>query len=655
MWLTEVLVTEVPGVGDPGPRSTKPRRLGIVARLSGTDAGRPYVGGAVAALPPGVQSPWNVPAMGESLDGAVQRLVGARFPDESDGARDVVEQVAARFAEAVRAHTGPESCHAALERMDRVLRAATLDLLARAGRIGVTAAMDARAGLNPDGADAAASPSAPPYVFDPPDGARIELARDETDDIDRGWEPEPVSAPLGPPLSLPRLVCWMGRTAWARSAPHPDPWNSTTDADRQEYGALGLEPLGKNSLDSYLLEREAHRLGLRTVRFHGVDVHAEDAAGRAIGFHCTTGPSTSRHATKICGDKQVTRRLLARAGVAVPEGRLLAVDDIRGAHAFAGSVGWPVVVKPADGKGGQGVTAGISGEPALERALGRLADAGHARAIVERHIPGADYRFLVVGDRVVSVVHRRPARVTGDGRSTVAELVLAKNLFRLRNPHLRSRLIRLDRHALALLDEQGLSPDSVPPAGREVPLTTAANLTRGGDSAEVLAETDPSLLDLAVRAVRAVPGLDHAGVDVLVGDHRLSLQRQPAAVCELNSLPGTTSHHFPVFGPSRNVSAALVEHYAERYGLRTERQPSTVSAEITVTGELARDDYRRWWLELMTELGLTGRVSDGSGDDRDRPMQARVHGPLELVSALSMRAIFGPPSSRPELVETRPR
>ncbi len=181
-------------------------------------------------------------------------------------------------------------------------------------------------------------------------------------------------------------------------------------------------------------------------------------------------------------------------------------------------------------------------------------------------------------------------------------------------------------------------------------LTTAANLTRGGDSAEVLDETHPWLLDTAVRAVRAVPGLDHAGVDFLLEDHRRPLDRQEGAVCELNSLPGSTSHHYPVFGTARNVSAEMVEYYARQRGLRTAKQPPTISVEIRVTGTVQGVGYRHWLARLAQRLELTGWIRNC---DRDDLVEAEVTGPLDLVSAVSTQAIFGPRESQPEFVETR--
>jgi cyanophycin synthetase len=105
--------------------------------------------------------------------------------------------------------------------------------------------------------------------------------------------------------------------------------------------------------------------------------------------------------------------VLQAVGVPVPEGR--AVADAEDAWDAAQDIGLPVVVKPQDGNQGRGVATDLRTRAQV------LAAYDHARAegstvLVERFAPGADYRLLVVGDRVVAAARREPAQVVGDGR-----------------------------------------------------------------------------------------------------------------------------------------------------------------------------------------------------------------------------------------------
>ena len=90
-----------------------------------------------------------------------------------------------------------------------------------------------------------------------------------------------------------------------------------------------------------------------------------------------------------------------------------------------------------------------------------------SRILVEKFAPGDDYRLLVVGDKMVAAARREPAQVIGDGCSTIRQLVDEVNADPRRGDDHATVLskIKLDPIALAVLAEQGFTPDSVPPAG----------------------------------------------------------------------------------------------------------------------------------------------------------------------------------------------
>ncbi|HEU4777216.1 MAG TPA: cyanophycin synthetase, partial [Telluria sp.] len=158
--------------------------------------------------------------------------------------------------------------------------------------------------------------------------------------------------------------------------------------------------------------------------------------------------STGAIAEAIAQDKELTKKLLHAAGVPVPMGRVVADPD--DAWATALEIGLPVVIKPKDGNQGKGVTVNVTTREQL--------DAGYAAAsefrddiLVERYLPGNDFRLLVVGDKLVAAARRDPPQVIGDGVKTVRQLVDQVNLDPRRgNGHATSLTkIRFDDIALA--------------------------------------------------------------------------------------------------------------------------------------------------------------------------------------------------------------
>jgi len=139
---------------------------------------------------------------------------------------------------------------------------------------------------------------------------------------------------------------------------------------------------------------------------------------RQLVWAASTG-QTSAVGVDIACDKEVTKQLLAAAGIPVPEG-VLVHSAAEAAEAFA-FLGGPVVVKPLSGHHGQAIFVAHTQDDVI--AAYGAAGAGGGLVLVESYIGGIDYRVLVVGGRVVAAAELSPARVTGDGISPIAALV----------------------------------------------------------------------------------------------------------------------------------------------------------------------------------------------------------------------------------------
>ena len=266
--------------------------------------------------------------------------------------------------------------------------------------------------------------------------------------------------------------------------------------------------------------------------------------------------ATSAVAESIAQDKDLTKKLLRAAGVPVPQGRPATnADD---AWAAAQEIGLPVVLKPQDGNQGKGVTVNITTREHLDIAWRAAAE--HGEVMVERFLPGCDFRLLVVGDKLVAAARREPPQVVGDGLHTVRELVDIVNLDPRRGEGHATSLtkIRFDDIAVVRLETQGLTPESVPAKGRRVILRNNANLSTGGTATDVTDEVHPEVAARAVAAARMI-GLDICGVDVVCESMLRPLEAQNGGVVEVNAAPGLRMHLSPSYGKGRAVGAAMVD------------------------------------------------------------------------------------------------
>ena len=266
--------------------------------------------------------------------------------------------------------------------------------------------------------------------------------------------------------------------------------------------------------------------------------------------------STSGVAESIAQDKELTKQLLNAAGVPVPLGR--PVGDVDDAWAAAQEIGLPVVVKPQDGNQGKGVTVNITTREQL--AAAHASAAHYGEVMVEKFLPGFDFRMLVVGDKLVAAARRDPPQVIGDGTSSVRQLIDVVNQDPRRGEGHSTSLtkIRLDDIAIGRLEAQGLTPDSVPARGQRVVLRSNANLSTGGSATDVTDTVHPEVAARAVDAAQMV-GLHICGVDLVCENVIRPLEEQHGGVVEVNAAPGLRMHISPSFGRGRPVGEAVMD------------------------------------------------------------------------------------------------
>ena len=313
--------------------------------------------------------------------------------------------------------------------------------------------------------------------------------------------------------------------------------------------------------------------------------------------------STGAVAESIAQDKDLTKRLLAAAGVPVPRGR--PVKDLEDGWAAAQALGLPVVVKPRDGNQGKGVTVNIVDREHFDAAYRAADEIGEV--MVEQFLPGHDFRLLVVGDKLVAAARRDPPYVVGDGVHTVRELVDKVNADPRRGDGHATSLtrIRLDDIAMARLKLQELTADSVPPTGQRVVLRNNANLSTGGTATDVTDDVHPQVAARAVSAARMV-GLEICGVDVVCESVGVPLEQQRGGVVEVNAAPGLRMHLAPSFGKPRPVGEAIIER------LYPAGQDGRIPV-VAVTGTNGKTTVTRLIAHLFAAAGLKVGMTNTDG------------------------------------------
>lgn len=284
-------------------------------------------------------------------------------------------------------------------------------------------------------------------------------------------------------------------------------------------------------------------------------------SGRRRYFRFSSIDLNPLGAAEIAKDKDYANFFMREMGYETIEGRTFfrpdwgeAIGSPRGiddAIRYAAEIGYPVFVKPNSGSQGR-QAAVATNDDELREALGAAFGVDRV-ALVQRVVPGRDYRVVVLHDQVISAYERIPLSVEGDGTLSVAELMQRKQeeFERTgRDTVLKQDDIRIDQK----IGRYGYDRSTVLGPGEIVYLLDNANLSAGGEGVDVTEELHPTIADLAVRLTKDM-GLKLCGVDLLLCGE-VSSPLSEYVVIEVNAAPGL-DHYAKVGSEQKAIVEAM--------------------------------------------------------------------------------------------------
>jgi hypothetical protein len=348
--------------------------------------------------------------------------------------------------------------------------------------------------------------------------------------------------------------------------------------------------------DGYELHCAALRLGLDVTLYPRQVLQVTQPAGGPDRWFVHGVPESSTlAAVTYAQDKRMRRQLLVQAGLPVPDGVTFAIGrEIGEAKRFARNVGYPVVVKPASGDNMSEVFTGVRnekelattidyfrtpelGRPAFSRTAyaltlllepdeedGRTITPAGYQLLVEKQVTGVPLRILVVGDRVVSAVAG-----PGEGRGS-------------------------------------------------------ADRSYG----EVRDEIHPDFRDLALTAVRAIPGLTTAALDLIVTDHRSPRGQQDAWIVDFSERPLLAQQAMVSDALSAELATALLRHAAPVLDDVIPRD--LVSIDFRVEGATSATAVAAALGDAARDAGVTSDVT--VEDDVEGSVVGVVDGPADWTA-----------------------
>ena len=345
----------------------------------------------------------------------------------------------------------------------------------------------------------------------------------------------------------------------------------------------------------------------RDIPFRRLDNNSLIMFGQGVNqkiIDATMASSTSSIAVDLASDKEATRRILTEAFIPMPEGR--AVSSKEELFEVIAQLGFPVVIKPLNGNHGRGITINIQ-SAAVALGAFKKAQKISEEVIVEKFIKGMDFRFLVINYKLEAVSKRTPAMVSGDGNSTIEQLIEETNSDPQRGEGHEKTLtkITIDDQTESLLRQQGYALNTVLPFGEILFLKDTANLSTGGTARDVTDFVHPQNIFMAERIARLM-NLDICGIDVIAEDITQPITDKTGAVLEVNAAPGFRMHLSPAKGIPRNVGEPVIKM------LYPEGAPSRIPV-VAVTGTNGKTTTTRLIAHFAKSVGhITGyTTTDG--------------------------------------------
>lgn len=329
------------------------------------------------------------------------------------------------------------------------------------------------------------------------------------------------------------------------------------DAYKNRFKLEGYEDL---ELSTQILLKESIK--------HGIKFEVLDRKENFISLSKGNKTEYVKEATKtskdsystvlIMEDKNITKVVLDKNNINVPKGDMFySLDDAK--LKIKSYINIPVVIKPKSTNFGKGVVVLKDGGSLedLYKAL-EIAFSFDEVVLVEEYLVGEEFRFLVIDYKVSGILRRVPANVSGDGVSTIKELVEIKNLDSLRGYKYKTPLekIVIDDTVKLLLKKNNMTIDYIPRKDEIVYLRENSNISTGGDSIDYTDDIPEKFKEIAIKSAKAV-GARICGVDMIIENYKESNSKY--GIVELNFNPAIHIHCFPYKGTERNIGVEILD------------------------------------------------------------------------------------------------
>ncbi len=290
--------------------------------------------------------------------------------------------------------------------------------------------------------------------------------------------------------------------------------------------------------------------------------------GKKMHVFGSVTPDTGYAAAHASNDKILTYEMLEGSGLPLLDQVIVKNDSqLEDAVRFMIKKN-KVVVKPVDGSHGDGITMNICNKDSLMAAINaarKVKKQSNNIIVQEQYVYDTmyDLRILIINQKYIGAIWRVPARVYGDGISTIEQLINTENQSDNRGPAYKVALTNINvERARSFL---GTKIETIPHVGEEVQVVDVANYGAGGETVDVTDDIPGWLIEDAQRTA-GICEIVVAGVDFMLAQAPkpgMSRGELMPAITEVNKGPLLSMHDTPTKGRGdRGATKAFMDHLA---------------------------------------------------------------------------------------------
>jgi len=306
---------------------------------------------------------------------------------------------------------------------------------------------------------------------------------------------------------------------------------------------------------SRVIWEEGRRRGLemKQVIFFGraLDQYRTRINGKIFYFDSLPIPSKLLNLNQNWDDKFILKKEFEKSNIPTPKCFQFGAFYPQDLEQIFNKFEKPVIVKPRIGSRGRHTVTNIHDLEHFKKGV-EVAKGLCAYLIVEEHLEGHICRATFVNGELVGFYRATPTHVIGDGKRTVRELIMERDM----NRPDRVEKILVNVELENYIARSGFGLEDILPNGLRLLLSHRAGRLFGGITREMLSELHPSFVPILTKAAQLV-GLPVIGFDCIVPDPTKDAHSQKWGIIECNTLPFIDLHYYALQGKPMNIAGKI--------------------------------------------------------------------------------------------------